>query len=225
MKNFLLILTLMAFLLLVPSGSTKAGEHIGVWGKTYKLSTLTKTEVKNFQGEKLGEIEDFVLDAQSGRVGFVIFSHGGISGLGKRVKFIPYSLFVFNEAEKNFLLDVGKEDLIPTTGAKNFQGRDLGKIEDLVIDSWGRILFAVLVHKEKPVMIPLTALSLHKTGNFFILDTNEEKLAAAPSYTEGAVSERQAEETYRYFGQSPYWKEEEEEPPTKLEQLIPLPKF
>lgn len=225
MSNFLLILALVVFFLWVPAGSAKEGEQIGVWRKTYKLSTLTKTEVKNFQGEKLGEIEDFILDGQSGRVGLVIFSHGGISGLGRKVKILPYALFVFNEAEKNFLLDVGKEALIPAIGAKNLQGQELGEIEDLVMDSWGRILFAILSHKEKPVMIPLTALSLDRSGTFFILNATDEKLAFAPLYQEGGVSESRAEETYRYFGQSPYWKEEEEGPPTKIERLIPLPKF
>jgi len=224
MNHFLPSLALIGFLIWGSASPVFTAEQIGAWGKTYKLSTLTKAEVKNSQGEKLGEIEDFVLDAQSGKVGLVIFSHDGVSGLGRKVKIIPYAFFVFNETEKNFLLDVGKEELIPSVGAKNFQGQDLGKIEDLVMDSLGRVLFAVLVYKEKPLMIPLTALSLEKAGKFFILDADDEKLGSAPSYKEESVSESEAEEAYRYFGQPPYWKEEDE-PPTKLEMVVPLPKF
>ena len=43
------------------------------WGKNYKLSALNKSEVKNLKGEGLGEIEDFVMDLQNGRIAWVIF--------------------------------------------------------------------------------------------------------------------------------------------------------
>jgi sporulation protein YlmC with PRC-barrel domain len=226
MNNFLLLLTLVAFLIWIPAGLTEAAaETAGVWGKTYKVSALTKAEVKNLKGERLGEIEDFVMDGQSGRIALVIFSHQGIAGLGRKVKIIPYALLVFNETEKNFTLDVGIEDLIPALGVRNFQGEALGEIEDLVMDSWGRIPFAILSHKEKLILIPITALIMDRTGKFFILDASEEKLAAAPPYAEDSVIESRAEEIYRHFGQHPYWQEDEEEPPPNLHQLVPLPEF
>jgi sporulation protein YlmC with PRC-barrel domain len=224
MNNFLLTFFLTAFLIWGSSGPVFAAGPAGTLGKTYRLSALTRAEVKNLQGEKLGEIEDFVLDGHSGKIGLVIFSHGGISGLGRRVKLVPYSLFVFNEGEKNFLLDANREDLIPSIGAKNLQGDDLGKIEDLVMDSRGRVLFAILAHKETTILIPLAALSLDRSGSFFVLDASDEMLDSAPSY-EGSADESRAEEIYRHFGQAPYWKEGEEKPGTRLEDLVPLPKF
>lgn len=75
MNNSLLLWTLMAFLLYASTGLTKAAaETVGDWGKNFKLSTLAKAEVKDFQGEKLGEIEDFVMDLQTGQIALVIFS-------------------------------------------------------------------------------------------------------------------------------------------------------
>lgn len=148
-----------------------------------------------------------------------------MAGLGRKVKIIPFGLLVFNEKEKTFLLNVGDEDLNPAIVVKNHQGEKLGKIEDLVMDSGGRIPFVILSHKEKAMMIPLGALSLGQGGNFFVLDANDEKLASAPLYEEEALSKSQAEEIYRYFGQHPYWQSEEEKQPSLPRQIIPLPTF
>ncbi len=216
----------MAVLHWIPAGLNKAvAGEVGGSGRAYKLSTLTKAEVRNYQGEKLGEIEDFVMDAQSGKIALVIFSHQGIAGLGQKIKIIPYALLVFNEAERVFLLNVAKEDLIPVVKVKNGKGEALGEIEDLMIDSRGRILFAILTHKEKSVVIPLPALSTDRTGNFLILEVDEEKLASAPLCPEDSVSETQGEEIYRYFGQQSPWEEGKEEFSPEPKQLVPLPQF
>jgi len=226
MNNFILLGILTAFLFGVsPELTGAAGEAVGGWGKNYKLSILAKAEVKNFKGEKIGEIEDFVMDLQSGEIALVIFSHPGMAGLGRKVKIIPFGFLVFHEEEKTFLLNVGDEDLNPAIVVKNHQGEQLGKIEDLVMGPGGRISFAVLSHKEKPILIPFGALSRHQTGSFFVLDANDEKLASAPLSKEDSFSRSQAEEIYRYFGQHPYWQSEEDNLPPLPRQTIPLPTF
>lgn len=181
-----------------------AGMQVG-WGKTYKLSTLNKSEVKNLNGEILGEIEDFVMDPQSGRIALVIFSHVGMVGTGHKVKIIPYEFLSFDEGEKTFILDASKEDLASPIEVKNLQGEKIGEIEDFVIDSQGRIPFVILSHAGKTIVIPYRALSIE--GKFFVLDASEEKLASAPLIDgkEDSINQRTAEEIYRYFGQSPYW--------------------
>ena len=177
----------------------------GGWGKNYKLSALNKSEIKNLKGERLGEIEDFVMDPQGGRIVFVIFSHGGMAGMGQKVKIIPYEFLSFDETGKNFVLDVNQEDLIPPIEVKNFQGERLGEIGDFVMDSQGRIPFVMLSHGGKMIIIPYSALSIG--GNSFVLDASEEKLASAPAIgeKEGSIDQAKAEEIYRYFGQNPYW--------------------
>ena len=175
------------------------------WGKTHKLSTLNKFEIKNLQEEVVGEIEDFVMDPRGGRIAFVIFSHGGMVGMGRKVKIIPYEFLSFDETGKNFILDVSKEDLISPIEVKNLQGEKLGEIGDFVIDSQGRIPFTMLSHGGKMIVIPYSALSIE--GNFFVLDASEEKLASAPviDEKEDSINQPMAEQIYRYFGQSPYW--------------------
>jgi len=53
-----------------------AGEQMAMsMGKPSTLSSLVGTLVLNFQGEYLGRVSDFVIDAQ-GHVTFVVISHG-----------------------------------------------------------------------------------------------------------------------------------------------------
>ena len=54
------------------------------------------------------------------------------------------------------------------------------------------------------IIIPYSALSIRQTGNFFVLDASEEKLASAPvvDEKEDSIDQAKAEEIYRYFGQS-----------------------
>ena len=183
-------------------------DRISGWGKTYKLSTLNKSEVKNLKGERLGQIEDFVMDLQNGRIAWVIFSHEGMVGMGQKVKIIPYEFLSFDETGKNFILDVSKEDLTSLMEVRNLQGERLGEIGDLVIDSQGRVPFVMLSHGGKTVVIPYSALSIGR--NYFVLDASEEKLASAPvvGEKEESIDQAKAAEVYRYFGQAPYWLEE-----------------
>ncbi len=183
-------------------------DRISGWGKTYKLSTLNKSEVKDLKGERLGQIEDFVMDPQSGRIAWVIFSHVGMAGMGHKVKIIPYEFLSIDETGKNFILDVSKEDLTSPVEVKNLQGQRLGEIDDLVIDSQGRVPFVMLSHGGKTVLMPYSALSIGR--NYFVLDASEEKLASAPAVgeKEESIDQAKAAEIYRYFGQAPYRTEE-----------------
>jgi sporulation protein YlmC with PRC-barrel domain len=183
-------------------------DRIGGWAKTYKLSTLNQAEVKNLKGERLGQIEDFVMDPQGGRIALVIISHAGMAGIGQKVKIIPYEFLSFDATGKNFILDVSKEDLISPMVVKNIHGDKLGEIGDLVIDSQGRIPFVLLSHAGRTIVIPYSALSMER--NYFVLDASEEKLASAPAAgeKEESIDQSKAAEIYRYFGQAPYWTED-----------------
>ena len=74
-----------------------APDRMNGWAKTYKLSILNKSEVKNPKGEILGQIEDFVMDPQRARIALVILSHVGVAGMGQKVKIIPYEFLSFDE--------------------------------------------------------------------------------------------------------------------------------
>jgi len=185
-----------------------AAERTTSWGKTYKLSTLIKSEVRNLKGERFGQIEDFVMDPERGRIAWVIFSHLGVAGMGHKVKIIPYDFLSLDETGKYFILDISREDLLSPTEVKNLKQEKLGEIIDLIIDSEGRIPFVILSHAGKTILIPYPALSTER--NYFILDASEEKLASSPALgeKEESIDPLKAAEIYRYFGQVPYWAEE-----------------
>lgn len=100
------------------------------------------------------------------------------------------------------------------TSVQNPQGEQLGRITDFVIDSGGRVTFAVLSHGGfmyiggKSVAIPFSALTYDGTGRHFVLNISKEKLDSAPIFSVKDLSnEKWADDVYRYFGQMPYWTE------------------
>jgi len=96
---------------------------------------------------------------------------------------------------------------------KNHEGEYLGRMQDFVIDSSGRIVFAIV---SKPgflgirgpaVAIPFEALSLPSEGNSFVLDMSREKFASAPLFDKasGLDNSAWAANVYKYYGVQPYW--------------------
>jgi sporulation protein YlmC with PRC-barrel domain len=102
-----------------------------------------------------------------------------------------------------------------TYGVKNPQGQYLGRMQDFVIDSNGRVIFAVITKpgmlgiRGEPVAVPFQALSFGSGKNELVLDMSREKFASAPRYDRKTDLENSAEAAniYRYFGVQPYWTE------------------
>ncbi len=116
---------------------------------------------------------------------------------------------------------------------ENTQGEDLGKISDMAIDPQdNRVAFAVLAHGgtfgmgEKYTAIPLSALTLKgdkdSKPKMFVLNMDKERLAQAPTFDKNSWPDKKtAEESYRYFGQHPYWNTgapKKGEAPSSMEQ-------
>ncbi|GAB1579211.1 PRC-barrel domain-containing protein [Bordetella petrii] len=78
--------------------------------------TLTGNDVYNPANEKLGTIQDIMLDVPHGRVAYAVLSHGGVLGMGDKLYAIPWSALVLDTDRKCFVLDVGKDRLKNATG-------------------------------------------------------------------------------------------------------------
>lgn len=74
-------------------------------------ATITGDEVCNLKDEKLGTIEDIMLDTQNGRIRYAVLSCGGFLGMGDRLFAIPWSALTLDSAQKRFTLDLDKERL------------------------------------------------------------------------------------------------------------------
>ncbi len=96
------------------------------------------------------------------------------------------------------------------TQVRNPAGEMLGTITDFVIDSNGRIVFAILTRQflSEYIAVPFSALSLKPEENIFVLNTTLDELESAPAFSKATMDNRWTEDVYRYFGQQPYWTEE-----------------
>ena len=76
-------------------GQSGAGQQTRIVGKgkatadgpgpeIMAADTLTGNDVYNPANEKLGTIQDIMLDVPHGRVAYAVLSHGGVLGMGDR---------------------------------------------------------------------------------------------------------------------------------------------
>lgn len=58
-----------------------------------RMSDLVGMNVRNPKGESLGEVEDLVVDVESGRVAYAVVGIGGFLGIGEKLSAFPMSAF------------------------------------------------------------------------------------------------------------------------------------
>lgn len=100
----------------------------------HRLDTITGMEVKNTQGEDLGQIEDLVMELNSGDIRYAALSFGGFAGLGDKLFAVPWNklTFKFGEDESYFILDIPEEKL------KRAPGFDQNKWPDTADEKWAQ---------------------------------------------------------------------------------------
>lgn len=59
----------------------------------FRASTLIGMKVENKEGEKLGSIEDLVLDPQTGTIRYAALARGGFLGIGEKLVAVPWTAF------------------------------------------------------------------------------------------------------------------------------------
>ena len=78
---------------------------------TLSTSTLTGTDVRNLKGENLGDIKDFMLDVETGRVLYAVLDFGGFLGIGDKYFAVPLEAFRPDTQSEKLVLDVDKARL------------------------------------------------------------------------------------------------------------------
>lgn len=85
-----------------------------------RASKLVGMDVENRSGEKLGKIEDLVVDMNTGRISYAVLSVGGFLGVGEKYIAVPPSAFEFSAHDKKLVLNADKAKLERAHGfAKN----------------------------------------------------------------------------------------------------------
>jgi sporulation protein YlmC with PRC-barrel domain len=82
---------------------------------------LIGKRVENERGEKLGSIENLMVDVPAGRLAHVVLSSGGFLGIGDELSVVPPTAFRMDSGRDALRLDVTKEML---TSAPHFKSSD-----------------------------------------------------------------------------------------------------
>jgi hypothetical protein len=69
------------------------------------------TYVFNAQGDRIGEINDLMLDKKSGQVAYAIMSFGGFLGVGNSYHPLPWSLLNYNTNLGGYAIDIKQSQL------------------------------------------------------------------------------------------------------------------
>ena len=69
------------------------------------------TTVKDSAGERLGQIEDVVLDKQSNKILFGVMGFGGVLGVGEKYHPVPWGALNYDETEGAYVVNLTKDQL------------------------------------------------------------------------------------------------------------------
>jgi sporulation protein YlmC with PRC-barrel domain len=113
----------------IPPGPRYAGgEGAAIVGSSYRAgndgpgprvmaaSTLEGDDVLNGRGEKLGKIDEIMLDVPTGRIAYAVLASGGFLGIGDKLFAIPWRALTLDPENKCFILDIAKERLEQAPG-------------------------------------------------------------------------------------------------------------
>jgi sporulation protein YlmC with PRC-barrel domain len=74
-----------------------------------KVSSIVGMNVRNLQGEKLGDVENLLVELSSGRLIAVVISSGGFLGMGEELSAIPPMAMRYSEGGDFLQMDATRE--------------------------------------------------------------------------------------------------------------------
>lgn len=92
--------------------------------------SISGNEVCNMQDEKLGSIQDIMLDVSEGKIRYAVLSSGGFLGMGDRLFAVPWKAMRLDKENKRFILDVDVERV------KNAPGFDKDEWPNMADPKW-----------------------------------------------------------------------------------------
>lgn len=103
-------------------GSESASQVDGkTHGSNVRVSQLTGMNIQNPQGKSLGEINDLVVDANTGKIRYAAVTYGGFLGIGNKMFAVPFEAFKWqrdpNDAKETVLvLNITQQQLEGAVG-------------------------------------------------------------------------------------------------------------
>jgi sporulation protein YlmC with PRC-barrel domain len=96
---------------------------------TFRASKLMGLHVRNTAGEKLGSVDDLVVNVATGKIDYIAMGVGGVLGVGEKLLAVPFSELKFNfgKDENFFVLNMSAEKI---KAAPGFDKRDWPNFAD-----------------------------------------------------------------------------------------------
>jgi len=110
--------------------ASNTDQHAATTVRNMRLSQLIGKDVRNAQGENLGDVKDVVVDIGNGRVHYVLLSFGGFLGLGDKVFAYPMRVFQPATDRDELVLNVDKEGLKRAPGFDQARNPDWNRSDD-----------------------------------------------------------------------------------------------
>ena len=85
-------------------------------------SKVKGTAVYTSNGEKIGHVEDVVLDKMSDRIMFAALGSGGVLGMGEKFRPVPWSVLDYSEDKKGYVIPMSSDEI---RGAPEFELKEL----------------------------------------------------------------------------------------------------
>ena len=84
------------------------------------------TPVFDREGDKIGHIEDVMLDKKTGKVAYAIMAHGGLLGAGERFHPIPWAIMRYDLQINGYRVPMDKAEMqkVPTLDQTEIYGDD-----------------------------------------------------------------------------------------------------
>lgn len=80
-------------------------------GRLIASNKVEGTTVYNRQGEKLGSIQNFMVDKRSGQAEYAVLSFGGLLGLGQDHYPLPWDVLTYDTSKGGYVVDLDKSVL------------------------------------------------------------------------------------------------------------------
>lgn len=116
------------------SSKTTASGHTSA----IRANKVIGTDVKNRSGEKIGKVEDVVLDKLSNNILFAVVGFGGFLGMAEKYHPIPWSSLDYDEGEQSYIVAFTKEQLqaAPSDSLDALTRKDVGSFRERTYDHY-----------------------------------------------------------------------------------------
>ena len=80
-------------------------------GSLIAAQKVNGTAVFNLAGEKLGTVDDIMIDKVSGRAIYAVMSFGGFLGMGEKFHPLPWTTLKYDEQQGGYVVNLDKNRL------------------------------------------------------------------------------------------------------------------